>query len=126
MLSLRDFQDDKADVIQKYTSDEARNLKVGSSSSILLSCKTHAYDLRSQAYGELPETAKLNETDAFGGEEECVPLHTCAIHLGACKLTHLLFFPSSFSDGMVDFGTDDEAEEDEDRKSDSDIDIDAL
>lgn len=25
LLSLRDFQDDKADVIVKYTSDEARN-----------------------------------------------------------------------------------------------------
>ncbi|CEQ43117.1 SPOSA6832_05027, partial [Sporobolomyces salmonicolor] len=45
LLSLRDFQDDKADVIQKYTADEARNLK---------------------AYGELPETAKINETDTFG------------------------------------------------------------
>ncbi|KAG8917418.1 Translation initiation factor 1A [Tulasnella sp. 417] len=49
LLSLRDFQDDKADVIVKYTSDEARNLK---------------------AYGELPETAKINETDNFGAEGE--------------------------------------------------------
>ncbi|KIO34574.1 hypothetical protein M407DRAFT_240445 [Tulasnella calospora MUT 4182] len=49
LLSLRDFQDDKADVIVKYTSDEARNLK---------------------AYGELPETAKINETDNFGVEGE--------------------------------------------------------
>ncbi|KAI9631417.1 hypothetical protein KEM48_014391 [Puccinia striiformis f. sp. tritici PST-130] len=38
LISLRDFQDDKADVIQKYTTDEARNLK---------------------AYGELPENARL-------------------------------------------------------------------
>ncbi|CAD6575495.1 MAG: Translation initiation factor 1A [Cyphobasidiales sp. Tagirdzhanova-0007] len=49
LLSLRDFQDDKADVIQKYTADEARNLK---------------------AYGELPETAKINETDTFGPGDE--------------------------------------------------------
>ena len=49
LLSLRDFQDDKADVIQKYTADEARNLK---------------------AYGELPETAKINETDTFGPGED--------------------------------------------------------
>jgi len=48
LLSLRDFQDDKADVIQKYTSDEARNLK---------------------HYGELPESAKINETDTFGEED---------------------------------------------------------
>lgn len=51
LLSLRDFQDDKADVIQKYSSDEARNLK---------------------AYGELPENAKINETDLNGPEDECV------------------------------------------------------
>ncbi|KAF4596487.1 Translation initiation factor 1A [Pleurotus pulmonarius] len=51
LLSLRDFQDNKADVIVKYTADEARNLK---------------------AYGELPENAKINETDTFGEEEgEC-------------------------------------------------------
>jgi len=45
LIGLRDYQDDKADVIQKFNSDEARNLK---------------------AYGELPDTAKLNE----GGEGE--------------------------------------------------------
>ncbi len=51
MLSLRDFQDDKGDVIQKYSSDEARSLK---------------------AYGELPETAKINEGDNFGAEgDDC-------------------------------------------------------
>lgn len=46
MISLRDFQDDKADVILKYNTEEARNLK---------------------AYGELPESAKINETDTFQG-----------------------------------------------------------
>lgn len=51
LLSLRDFQDDKGDVIVKYTADEARSLK---------------------AYGELPENAKINETDTFGEEDgEC-------------------------------------------------------
>src|SRR5579862_9772708 len=51
LLSLREFQDAKGDVILKYTADEARNLK---------------------AYGELPETAKINETDTFpaDGDEE--------------------------------------------------------
>lgn len=48
LLSLRDFQDDKADVIQKYTPDEARNLK---------------------SYGELPDNLKINETDTFGPGE---------------------------------------------------------
>ncbi|KAK9478385.1 nucleic acid-binding protein [Lipomyces japonicus] len=52
LLSLREFQDDQADVILKYNADEARSLKT---------------------YGELPETAKINETDTYGheGDEEC-------------------------------------------------------
>eukprot|EP01136_Pigoraptor_vietnamica_P035605 Opistho-1_new@101087 len=45
LVGLRDYQDEKADVILKYSADEARNLK---------------------AYGELPENAKINETDTFG------------------------------------------------------------
>ncbi|WBW72457.1 translation initiation factor eIF1A [Schizosaccharomyces osmophilus] len=48
LLSLREFQDEKGDVILKYTADEARTLK---------------------NQGELPETAKINETD-FGVEGE--------------------------------------------------------
>ena len=47
LLSLRDYQDDKGDVILKYSADEARSLK---------------------AYGELPESAKINETDTYGHE----------------------------------------------------------
>lgn len=46
LIGLRDYQDSRADVIMKYSSDEARNLK---------------------AYGELPETAKINED--FGDVE---------------------------------------------------------
>lgn len=48
LLSLRDYQDDKGDVILKYSADEARSLK---------------------AYGELPESAKINETDTYGHED---------------------------------------------------------
>ncbi|CAF9924973.1 MAG: Translation initiation factor 1A [Alectoria fallacina] len=48
LLSLRDFQDEKGDVIMKYSADEARNLK---------------------AYGELPQNAKINETDNLGEED---------------------------------------------------------
>ena len=51
LLSLRDYQDEKRDVILKYSADEARSLK---------------------AYGELPESAKINETDT------CVALHLIA------------------------------------------------
>lgn len=41
LISLRDFQDSRADVIHKYTTDEARQLV---------------------AFGELPESAKINQT----------------------------------------------------------------
>ena len=44
LVGLRDFQDEKCDVIQKYTPDEARQLK---------------------AYGELPNTAKINQDEQF-------------------------------------------------------------
>jgi len=47
LLSLRDFQPDMADVIQKYTADEARSLV---------------------AYGELPDFVKI--TDEMGGPSE--------------------------------------------------------
>eukprot|EP00753_Platysulcus_tardus_P016338 PLAT5622.1.p2 GENE.PLAT5622.1~~PLAT5622.1.p2 ORF type:complete len:142 (+),score=70.94 PLAT5622.1:41-466(+) len=54
LVGLREFQDSKADVILKYTADEARSLK---------------------AYGELPESAKINEIGDYEeegkvGEEE--------------------------------------------------------
>lgn len=47
LLGLRDYQDAKADVILKYSADEARNLK---------------------SYGEFPENVKINETVNFVGE----------------------------------------------------------
>ena len=46
LVSTRDYQDGKVDVIHKYTADEARQLK---------------------AKGELPESARINEA-AVGGE----------------------------------------------------------
>ncbi|KAH6571028.1 hypothetical protein BASA62_004077 [Batrachochytrium salamandrivorans] len=50
LLGLRDYQDSKADVILKYTPDEARLLK---------------------SYGELPDNVRINETEMTGevGEE---------------------------------------------------------
>merc|ERR1719431_918506 len=48
LIGLRDYQDAKADVILKYSTDEARNLK---------------------SYGEFPESVKINETvDFVGGD----------------------------------------------------------
>lgn len=49
LVSLRDFQDEQCDVVHKYNSDEARALK---------------------SQGELPESAKINETDTFGHEDD--------------------------------------------------------
>ncbi len=48
LVGLRDFQDEKADVIQKYTPEEARNLKI---------------------YGELPDNAKIADNAEIFGEE---------------------------------------------------------
>ena len=45
LVGLRDFQDEKGDIILKYNSDEARDLK---------------------NYGELPDNTKINETDIRG------------------------------------------------------------
>jgi len=47
LVSLRDFQDDKGDIIVKYTPEEARNLK---------------------AYGEVPEGIKTKDADVAEGE----------------------------------------------------------
>jgi translation initiation factor 1A len=47
LVGLRDYQDAKADVILKYSADEARNLK---------------------SYGEFPDTVKINEIVTFGEE----------------------------------------------------------
>lgn len=44
LVGLRDYQDSKADVILKYTPDEARNLKT---------------------YGEFPESVRINDTVTF-------------------------------------------------------------
>jgi len=51
LIGLRDYQDAKADVILKYSADEARNLK---------------------SYGEFPESVKINETVDFvgGGDDD--------------------------------------------------------
>jgi len=48
LLSLREFQDGKGDVIMKYSADEARSLK---------------------AFGELPENAKINDASESYGDE---------------------------------------------------------
>jgi len=41
LVGMREFQDDKVDIIHKYNGDESRKLK---------------------QYGELPENARINET----------------------------------------------------------------
>lgn len=45
LVGLREFENTRGDVLLKYTSDEARNLK---------------------AYGELPDHIKINDTTMFG------------------------------------------------------------
>lgn len=76
LVSLRDFQDDQCDVLHKYNLDEARTLK---------------------QQGELPENAKIYETDNFGFEDD--------------------------EDVNFEFGAEDEEEEDDD---DEEFDIDDI
>lgn len=49
LVGLRDYQDDKADIILKYSPDEARNLI---------------------KYGEIPDTTTINENAGEGEEGE--------------------------------------------------------
>lgn len=49
LVSLRDFQDEKGDIIVKYQADEARNLVT---------------------YKELPEGTKINATDMDGDDDD--------------------------------------------------------
>jgi translation initiation factor 1A len=49
LVGLRDFQDSKCDIMGKYTSDEARQLK---------------------AYGEIPEDAKINQDEQFNETDD--------------------------------------------------------
>jgi len=51
LVGLRDYQNEKADVILKYTADEARSLK---------------------AYGEIPESAKINDADVGENEDDII------------------------------------------------------
>ena len=53
LIGTRDYQDSKADVILKYTSDEARRLK---------------------AQGELPDNTQINVADKIGeGDDDDIP-----------------------------------------------------
>lgn len=92
LLSLRDYQDEKGDVILKYSADEARSLK---------------------AYGELPETAKINETDTY--VLSFLIRHEETLTLSSIRYGHE--------------GVDDNVEFDEDRdirSDDKDIDVDEI
>ena len=80
LVGLRDFQDDKADVILKYSADEARNLKVCAGMmwrELRTRCACRRGDSRrvvmpvaAQALGELPDTVMINEGTADGKEGE--------------------------------------------------------
>jgi len=52
LIGLREFQDEKADIILKYSADEARRLK---------------------ANGELPDNTQINTSDKIGEEEDDMP-----------------------------------------------------
>lgn len=66
LVGLRDYQDEKADVIMKYTADEARVLKT---------------------YGELPENIRINDTDVIfeGEDKENQEVRHMLLCMHACK-----------------------------------------
>jgi len=69
LVSLREYQDEKGDVILKYSADEARSLCVATLSfHQFFQAVTNTHFRK--AYGELPDTAKINETDTFGANED--------------------------------------------------------
>ena len=81
LLGLRDYQDEKADVILKYLADEARSLKVFApcfrrptprslSSPFIPESPADTPSSLSQAYGELPDSIRVNETDTFEEERD--------------------------------------------------------
>lgn len=111
LLSLRDYQDEKGDVILKYSADEARSLK---------------------AYGELPESAKINETDTYVYPNLYLPFPPPSPSFPPPKKpprtstsTNIPPPPSSYGHE----GIDDNVEFDEDRDGSSDdkeIDVDEI
>ena len=77
LVAKRDFQDEKVDIVHKYTADEARNLK---------------------QYGELPETARINETAvdmAMAGTMVVVVVVAASLRRLGVATVRVLLFPCS-------------------------------
>mmetsp|Transcript_30328 Transcript_30328/g.69987 ORF Transcript_30328/g.69987 Transcript_30328/m.69987 type:complete len:178 (+) Transcript_30328:49-582(+) len=76
LLGLRDYQDNKADVILKYSCDEARRLKAFGELPESGTCQAVAFCLinfpccQIRAESHLPSAAKINEVDLNGDEGE--------------------------------------------------------
>lgn len=69
LLSLRDYQDEKGDVMYVSNSHYAAQPPIGRALTTYPSLKYSADEARSlKAYGELPENAKINETDTYGDQ----------------------------------------------------------
>ncbi|KHN84950.1 Eukaryotic translation initiation factor 1A, Y-chromosomal [Toxocara canis] len=95
LIGLRDYQDDKADVILKYNPDEARNLK---------------------ACGQLPENAKLNEGVDDQDEGGVEFADTGALTDEENE--------ASGEENLPSVGSEDESDEDEEEESEEDSDVD--
>lgn len=92
LIGLRDYQDAKADVILKYTSDEARNLKT---------------------YGEFPETGKQS---CFNYWNEIKVYSNCQIFIifiFSVRINDTVTFVEDGFDEDIEFG-DEISDDDED------------
>ncbi|KAJ3194940.1 Eukaryotic translation initiation factor 1A, X-chromosomal [Entophlyctis luteolus] len=70
LLGLRDYQDNKADIILKYTPDEARMLK---------------------SYGELPDSVKVNENEEGGDSDDDVDVEFDIDNVGGFCIFVILY-----------------------------------
>lgn len=91
LIGLRDYQDAKADVILKYTSDEARNLKT---------------------YGEFPETGKCDRHISTSHAEN-INVHIFMPDICSVRINDTVTFVEDGFDEDIEFG-DEISDDDED------------
>ncbi|PAV63075.1 hypothetical protein WR25_19849 [Diploscapter pachys] len=102
LVGLRDYQDDKGDVILKYTADEARRLK---------------------QEGQIPENAKLNEKDE---QDEGEIEFSDTVGLNHAAESEEDNVPPSGSESEEDSDEEEEEESSEESSEEEDLDEEAL
>ncbi|XP_002128717.2 eukaryotic translation initiation factor 1A, X-chromosomal [Ciona intestinalis] len=89
LIGLRDYQDQKADVIMKYNAEEARNLKL---------------------YGELPDSAKINDVQFDNADENDIIMFDDVSDATAGAQPTVTELSSSEEEDLTDESSDEEVE----------------